>query len=158
MSKKTIGALAYESLLLEPETRDPIELQREMQKEYIDNLVECVETNRKEIQGDFYVVVLTKMERLLTNVMRNYFFARRSCPTPDYDQAVYRYNAAADAIEYLWCIPDRDTAHSLKAQMLEVTTEENMLLQHILDFDDGTLYTLAKRLNKEKKDSNIIEK
>ncbi len=157
MRKKTIGEYAVALQSQTPDTQDPIELQREMQQDYISNLIECVETNKKEIQGDFYVVVLTKMERLLTNVFRNFFFARNTCPTPDYDQAVYVYKSVSEHLEYLWCIPDRDTSFSLKKQALQVVDEEKALLQHILDFDDGTLYTLCKRLNKEKANSNLIE-
>lgn len=157
MEKKTVGAAALELQQKQPDTLDPIELQREMQKDYVDNLIECVQTNRKDITGNFYVVVLTKMERLLTNVFRNFFFARRSCPTPDYDQAVYKYNADSETLDYIWCIPDRDTSYSLKLQALEIDNNEKMLLQHVLDFSDGTLFTLSKKLNKENMYSNLLE-
>lgn len=157
MEKKTVGAAALELQQKQPDTLDPIELQREMQKDYVDNLIECVQTNRKDITGNFYVVVLTKMERLLTNVFRNFFFARISCPTPDYDQAVYKYNADSETLDYIWCIPDRDTSYSLKLQALEIDDNEKMLLQHVLDFSDGTLFTLSKKLNKENMYSNLLE-
>ena len=76
MTKKTVGKHASDLLLRSPDTRDPIELQREMQKKYAENILDCVARGKKELvpSGDFYVVVETKKERLLQNVVRNYFF------------------------------------------------------------------------------------
>ena len=133
--KKTIGSLARESMQQEQETRDPIELQRELQKEYIDELAACVEANQDDYDGNFFVVVITKKEPTMKNVLRNYFFARQSCPTPDYDQAVYWYHEEAGTLEYLWCIPDRETAMILKDNALRVVPEERGLLQHVLNLD-----------------------
>lgn len=155
--KKTVGAAAQELQQQELDTQDPIELQRAMQEEYIDELIACTQNNRKEYTGNFFVVVITKKEKLLSNVLRNYFFARSTCPTPDYDQAVYRYDAQKDELEYIWCLPDRQTARIFFENKQSIIPEEHQLLQHILDFHDGTLYRLAKKLNKEKIDSNIIE-
>lgn len=153
MTKSTIGSLVNEIREKDQETRDPIELQRELQKNYLDELVTCVLKDRANYDGDFYVVVLTKRERLMQEVMRNYFFSRKSCPTPDYDQALYRYNAQAEEIEYIWCIPDRETCRIFKENALRIVPEEHELLQHVLDFADGTLYRLAKSLNNEEMDS-----
>ena len=96
MSKKTVGAVSSELIMKEPESRDPIEIQREMQKDYLKELTNCAESHKSVFPGDFFLVVLTKNERLMTNVFRNYFFARNTCPTPQYDQSVFRYSRKDD--------------------------------------------------------------
>jgi hypothetical protein len=93
----------------------------------------------------------------MKNVFRNYFFARRSCPTPDYDQAVYSYSITDDSITYLWCIPDKETCLTLKGSALQIHDTERQLLKHVLDFSDGTLFALAKKLNGERDDSVFLE-
>jgi len=156
-TRKTIGALSQELLQKEFDTRDPIELQREMQKKYIDSLVECVEHNKHLHKGDFYITVITKKEPLMQNVMRNYFFARNSCPTPDYDQSVFRYKSAIEELEFLWCIPDRETCFIFLENKDKVVFEETELLQNIIDFNDGSLYKLAKKFNNEVDNSVVID-
>ena len=147
--KKTVGALSAELQSKDPESRDPIELEREMHTDYEKNFWECLNSYKKECDTDFYIVVLTKKERIMQNVLRNYFFARSTCPTPDYDQAVYRYDALNEKVEFLWVIPSRDTCFLLKENALHVAPEEKELLKFVLDFADSTLYNLAKKLNKE---------
>ena len=106
---KTVGQVSLELSQKAPESRDPIELQREMHKDYVKNVIECIERSKKDFSKDFFVVVITKRERLMENVLRNYFTSRLSCPTPDYDQTVYKYHVKTDEIDYLWSIPpDRD--------------------------------------------------
>lgn len=149
MSEKTVGEHSLELMQKKPDTRDPIALQREIQKNFIDELSTCAESGKKEIDGDFFLVVLTKKERLMPNVLRNYFGFRRSCPTPEWDQTVFRYHKEGDHIEFLWVVPSKDTCELFKNNVLQIDDNEKDLLRFILDFDDGTLLELAKKLNKE---------
>ncbi len=155
--KKTVGAASLEALQKSVDTRDPIELQRSMQEAYIDELRECVDKHVSSFDGDFFVVVITKRERILTNVLRNYFFARHSCPTPDYDQTVFRFKSATESIEYLWCIPDRETCLTFLENKNSIASDEQGLLEHIIDFSDGTLFNLCQRLNNEQRFSPFLE-
>jgi hypothetical protein len=147
--KKTVGALSRELQLQEKETRDPIELEREMHKDYEKNFWETYEEGKKTFPGDFFIVVITKKERIMENVLRNMFFCRISCPTPDYDQAVYRFNQKEQHIEFLWVIPDKETCIMFKENVLKIDPSEHDLRNFVLDFADGTLYERALRLNKE---------
>lgn len=159
MEKKiTVGAQALALQQQEAPTRDPIELQREMHKDYEEEFYACLEKGKASYLGSFYIVVLTKKEQLLSNVLRNYFFTRISCPTPDYDQTVYYYNHEHESIEFLWVIPSRDTCVMLKKHALEVVPEERWLRDFVLQFADGALYNLARKLNHEVADSPIIFK
>ena len=116
--RETVGKISSELIEKAPESRDPIELQRAMTKEFIDELNKCV-------------IVITKRERLMPNVLRNYFFPRQSCPTPEYDQSVFRFNRSTGDLIYLWTVPSKDACYYLKDHMLEVVPEEQDLLKYV---------------------------
>lgn len=147
--KKTVGAHALELMQKAPESVDPVEIEREMQSEYLKNLIETVEDGRKKCTTDFFITVITKKEPLMQNVLRNYFAWRHSCPTPDYDQAVYHYRKNDEEIAFLWVIPAKDICHMFKENALQVAPEERALRDFVLSFADGSLYKLAKQLNGE---------
>lgn len=155
--RETVGKYSYDLLQKNPESNDPIELQRSMQEEYFAYLLDCINVNRNIYEKAFFVVVVTKNEKLMPNVFRNYFYARKSCPTPDYDQTVWRYDISADELEYLWTIPSRDTCYHLKMNALEVVKEEKELLKFVLEFSDGTLFKVAKYYNNEQPDSPLLK-
>lgn len=157
MKRDTVGKLSSELLKQESPTSSPIELEREMHTEYDKNISECIDSGKKQYHHNFYVVVITKRERLMPNVFRNYFFARETCPSPDWDQAVYRYTRSVDSVEFLWVVPSKQTCEHLKEHALEVPPEEKELLNFVLDFSDGTLLRRAKKLNKEKEDSPLLD-
>jgi len=158
MSKKTVGAHSLELMQKTPESRSPIEIQQEMQQDYLKELVNCVETSKSTYQGDFYVVVITKNEKLMPNVFRNYFFARKTCPTPEYDQSVFMYRRADESIIYLWTVPSKDACFHLKDNALLVDSKEKELLNYVFQFFDGTLYNMSKKLNGEQEKSPLIAK
>jgi len=149
--RETVGKIASELAQKTPDSIDPIEIAKTIapEQEYIDNLIECVETHKKDYQGDFFVVVLLKKEKVLENVLRSYFFARGTCPTPNYDQSVFKYNHEKEQIEYIWTIPDRETCHVLMENPLQVADAEKESLKFVIDFADGTLYKLCRKLNGE---------
>src|SRR3990167_4938546 len=97
-----------------------------------------------------------KKEPLMPNVIRNYFYGRLSCPTPDYDQTVYFYDQESDIIEFLWVIPSKDACLYLKENALLVDPAESQLLRFVLDFADGTLFAIAKTRNRERSDSPLL--
>lgn len=146
---KTVGQASSELLEKQPETLSPIEQMRENLSDYEKNVFECLKHGIKTYPGDFFITVLTKRERLMPNVLRNYFFHRATCPTPDYDQAVYHYKRDHDSLEFLWVIPSRDASIHLKDNALTVDKSERMLLNFVLEFAAGSLYKLAKKLNGE---------
>lgn len=157
MAKKTVGQksieLQNESNNNETESQiTPTEQMREQLNDYDSNITDCISATVKKFgkDTDFFIVVITKKEPLMPNVIRNYFFARRSCPTPDYDQIIYKYNSKVGDFELIWVIPSRDTCFLFKRNALHVRHEEKKLLKFILDFSDGTLFKLAKKLNGEK--------
>ena len=168
LPKKTIGQVATELLIKVPDTLDPIEIQRATEQEYLNNLIWAVEhakkmvdcsdikghercVQRSAMEGSFFVTSVIKKEKLLSNVIRNYFIPTKDCPTPTYDQTVYRVDDKKEEIQFLWVIPDRETCLTLSENKDIVVPQERSLLQFVLDFYDGTLYRMMKKLNKESK-------
>ncbi len=146
---KTVGKLSTDLIAKEPDTKSPIEQMRENLTDYDKHIWECVDRAKKDIPGDFFIEVITKREPLLQNVIRNYFGFRNSCPTPNYDHAVYRYTRSSEKLEFIWIIPDRETCHILVKHRYEVVPEEYELLDFVLRFATGQLFALCKKLNGE---------
>lgn len=157
MKRETVGKIASDLLKKEPDSLSPIDNMREQLTDYEKNLYECVNRYKNVFPLDFFIIVITKKERLMPNVLRNYFYARMSCPTPDYDQTVYRYSHLKEEVEFLWVIPSQDTCHILKDNALQIDPSERELLDFVLKFSDGSLFTLAKKLNHEAEDSPLLE-
>ena len=151
--KKTVGQYAYELQQKKDEKINPIDLQREVHKgnssddSYENQVRMAVDRGRAEFGGNFYVVVLFKKERLLQNVIRQYFFPRRSCPTPEYDQVLYRYHCFDDKLEFIWVIPDKGTVEALPLISKDLTPEQKEFYQYILDFRTGKLDKICEKLN-----------
>ena len=156
-NKKKVGELAYE-LLSKPEKNvSVIDQTRANLEAFEKNMFECAERGKQEHRGVFYIVVITKKERLMPNVLRNYFFHRTTCPTPDWDQSVYQYNPSDDAFVYLWSVPAKDVCEYLLHHKLVVDHTEHELLKNVLDFYNGKLLAKAQELNGEKKNSILLE-
>lgn len=164
---KTVGSIASE-LLSNPDTHklNPQEIQRAQEKEYLDNLVWAVKHAQKKVDcshlenhdeckdrtaldGDFFISSLLKKEKLLENVLRNYFVPSKVCPTPSYDQTLYRYDSRKEDIEFIWTVPDKETCLTFKENVTKIVPEEQALLGFVLDFYSGALYRKAKEFNGE---------
>ena len=149
--RENVGKLSYDLQLKNDKvTHSPLEQTKEQLAEYEKNVEICLQTNKEKFDGDFYIVVDTKKERAMQNVIRNYFYARFSCPTPNYDQVVYKYTLENNQLVLIWVIPDRSSTKDMKANASIVPPEQWELLGYVLKFADGTLFKLAKELNGEK--------
>lgn len=158
MTKPTLGSIVAGLSQKVPESTDPIELQRAMQEDYMKHLMEAVDRGYKRYTTDFFIHVEVKAEKILANTFRHYFIDRVTCPTPNYDQTVFKYNKLDGQIEYIWTIPDRETCHHLIEHALEVVPDERELLSFCIKFANGTLFKLCKKLNGEKLDTPELEK
>lgn len=155
----TVGKIARDLLLKNEKNDHTVEEQmKEQLSDYEINLIETITSGKAIYNHPFYAVVITKKERLMENVLRHYFFHRSTCPTPDYDQAVYRYTPFTDHLEFLWVIPAKDVCYYLRDNALMVDKKESDLLKYVLEFFDDTLMIKAKRLNGEALLTPILEK
>lgn len=158
IQRKNIGEISQDLLAKEPDTNDPIELQQEMQySSFEDEFNEALKrASSKYVSNNFYIVVINQRFRLLPNVIRSYFIDRISCPTPDYDQTVYKVEKRTGKIEFLWTIPDKDSCQDMYDNALMLDPEYMQLLQYVLDFYDGTLLNKTKLLNNEDEQSLVL--
>lgn len=136
---------------------DAIELQQEIhkgsnsKKSYEEEVWETVDRGRKDstISGDFYIVVLVKKERHLQNVVRQLFFYRQSCPTPEFDQTVYKYYRKPDEIEFLWTVPNNAACMFLPKMGSDLPDDQQLLVEMVEAFHRGDLDKKAAALNGE---------
>jgi len=156
--EKTVGAHSLDLQRKGPVKHSADEQMREQLKKYESEMYKCIKTNKNNYFTDFYIVVLVKKERLMQNVYRHYFFARKTCPTPDFDQTVYKYNKTEENLSFMWVIPDPAAVNYMSNNPLHVESDKRSLLKCVMEFTDGTLLRLSKKINGEKRDSNIIEK
>jgi len=154
--KETVGKIATDLMAKADNKHTVIDQMRENLSEYDKNVWICVEENKKTYNGDFYVVVLCKKERLLANVLRNFVFARYSAPSPEWDQTVYKYHRKKDFLEFFWVVPSKDTCEYLTFHQKDVVESERELLNFVLSYNDGTLLKIAKRMNGEADNSPLI--
>lgn len=139
--KPTVGEEAYKRLLNPDSSQGIIDTQREIDKEYFTELESCVKSvkGKTGFEGDFFITILLKKERLMENVIRRYFIPRMSLPTPDYDQTVWRYNSSG-SLEFIWVIPDHNTCQEVFHHPEKVPNDEKQLAYMINSFMKGTLY------------------
>ena len=151
--RETVGKLAYDSILKDmSETKTPTynEQAEESTKGYMPSVLECVENHKRIFDGDFYVETATVEVKVMQKKVHNFkFIGKLACPTPTWDQSVFKYHRADDRLEYLWTIPDKGTCAYLKQNMLLIPDNQKELLNFVLDDNDGELLKKAKILNKE---------
>lgn len=179
LDRKTVGSFSLDLLKdpYRPTTFDQAhEVSKQTADEYIANLTWCVQHALKKVdcssmkgheackdrpafENDFYVAVLLKKERLMENVLRNYFVPTVACPTPFYDQTIYKWNKAKEALEYLWTIPDKELCDEFMANQGQIHPAEYQLAQHVFDFRSGKLLAYVEHVNNEiGKPQIILEK
>lgn len=157
MTRETVGKVATDLLLKAGNDDHSVDEQMSEQlKDYEQNVQQAIKEGLKEYKNSFYVVVLTKKERIMANVLRNYFFTRSTCPTPEWDQAVYRYHPASGDVEFLWVLPAKDICNYLIENALTIDKSERELLDFVLSFTNGSLLRLAKKLNGEMDESPLL--
>lgn len=146
---QTLGSLDYDMVNAQELAS---EIRKDGGQDYLKVLWETVEQGKKSFPHDFYIAVLTKSEPLIPGcVGRNFFTALRDCPTPFFDQAVYKYFYSTGILDLLWILPSSADCKEIKNDVLYLGPEYKELISYVLDFYDGSLLRKAQELNKEDK-------
>jgi hypothetical protein len=161
--KKTYGQLVNEHWSQKHEHEDDvIEYRRMMEPEILKNIYGTIEQAKdKDLykNHDFYVVLLMKTERM-GGVPRTLVLARRSCPTPTYQQFVWKYYHVSGALEFLWGIPDQilywHVYHNLSKYLKD--KETHALANDVYLMESGKLEEFVIKENGEKPDGLIVYK
>lgn len=136
--KETVGKKAYELLSKSPERINVIDMQREMQKSFFDNMQDIVRKH-KTYADRYYILVILRRERLIPNAIRQQFVVRKSRPEPFYDSTLYSYSNKTGDLTYCWSIPDQDTCEYLLRPDTNLSKEYDQLKNFVKKFADGTL-------------------
>lgn len=147
----TVGEAAFEKLSNFDTKQNAIDTQREADKTYLAQVQECIDRHTSFIEAcgedGAFIVVLVKKERHMPNVLRRFFFVRKTLPTPEYDQTVWRFNhKKRPDLEFIWCIPDKDTCYAAVEDRLNVPKEEAWVVETASRLLDGTLRDRAKKV------------
>lgn len=108
-------------------------------KGFVGQVEKCVKNGKKHFDDNFYIEVLVCMSRIVPDHTKNIFAARKTCPTPFYDQIVYKYHANVGDVEFLWCVPDVDTCKRFRYLIETVPDEDKDLQKMVLDYYNGEL-------------------
>ena len=139
--RKTAGAEAVKLLQEADGKQSVVETEKEANKGYLEQIWECVQSEpAKDWDKPFYVVVVTKKEKLLQNIIRRYFLARKTMPMPDYDQSVFLYYPKTEQLRYLWTLPDPEACHEFYHIGADVDPQELELQGFVIEFLDDKLY------------------
>lgn len=151
---KTFGQQYVEGIQKDSGKAPAQDIREGLLNEWDQNVMELVQKTRLiEPTRHFYVCVTTKREYLVKNTIRNYFESKYDCPTPQYEQVVYKIHKDGTNISLMWVIPNKEACIYLKQNALLIPAQERELLQYVLDFSVGKLDQIAQKENGE-----IIEK
>lgn len=124
-------------------------------KTYEDEILKCIKNGKKHFDGDFYIEVLFCMDRIIPDARKTIFAARRTCPTPFFDHAVYKYTKKDDQLQYLWIVPDKDLCELYRYKIGDIPGDEKELYNNIISYYNGDLakieYAENNKLNDKKK-------
>jgi len=141
------------------DTHCAVDQSDEQLKDYESDFLSCWADAKQKfgIDKDFYIVAVFKREKLLTRAMRITFVARKSCPTPHFDEGVYRYTYKDDRINFLWVLPDIEVANYLINNYLMLDPVERQVADFVLKYLDNDLLYTAMKLNNEFPDNEILK-
>jgi hypothetical protein len=145
-----IGKQAYnKSLKTNTDRVEVRELNNEKNKNYMATVIDTALKSKNKYDDNYYVVVLTKRERLISRAIRNLFFTTQACPTPSYEQAVYMFNPDDEVLDFLWIVPSKEMCNKMYQQRYFIELQSDPLLPFVIDFVEGKLLEKAKFLNNE---------
>ena len=140
MTKKTtVGEEAVKRLKNADHKQGIVDTQREADKEYFNEIEKCAAAHTSW-DDPYYIIVHQKKEQLLENVIRRYFLGRQSLPTPQWDQTVWRYYPKNGDLEFIWTLPDENTAMWMADNPQDIHPEQHGLLAFVLNFLDKKLF------------------
>ena len=106
-----------------------MELAEAMCEDYMPKLMRTINEQCQHTKEDFYIEVLQKHERVLEKAFRPHIMiCHGSCPKPNPDQTLFRYNQKEGRIELIWVLPPEDAIVYLLENFKSVHADEQQLL------------------------------
>lgn len=108
---------------------------------------------------DFYIVAVWSFSREFTYGQKpeDFFFVRRSCPTPAYNQNVFKYHHKTGSIEFLWSIPKKMRYYQLWANRTKYIADPVLKARtaFVVSMETGKLLEWVKKENNNLPDAVI---
>lgn len=159
--RETLGQAATRLAKVQLESDCAYEHAGVMFASYGADLAECVKLNLPILKNmgrdHFFISMITIKDRLFKNYFKQKVEAHQACPTPTWDQIIYRYDIPSDALEFLWVIPDKITCEDMYKFPHLVPLDEYELLGYVKDFYEGALLRKANTLNKDTSTPPVIK-
>lgn len=139
-----VGEACYEILSKPQEMQEVGETLDAMTPRYWKELYETIYANKDKLSAPFYIVVLRKKEPWALNILRQWFIARQTKPTPaflretypNHDHDLWRVNFPSSQVALEWTLPTaQDSATILKSRWLY----HEDLVKWIVQFNAGRL-------------------
>lgn len=154
-TKQTAGKIWTDLQSKQQDKASVFEFTNAIGNDLMPKLVALVEQDKKKADADFFVEVCIRMNALMAGVPEFYMKSRYSCPTPFPDRAVFHYDRRKEAIFFLWHVPSIQEIDYYVNNILTLRPDEREAAQDALNYRDGTLLNLAKKLNGEVNDYEL---
>lgn len=150
IQKETFGQQYLKGIQSDSGKAPVQEIRQGLLSEWDKNVCEVIEKTRHQLPSrHFYVCVTTKREYLAKNTLRNYFESKYDCPTPQYEQVVYRIKENSHDWQMMWVIPNKEACEYLLFNRHRIPPEEHWLLNCVIAFSRGKLDQVAQKENGE---------
>jgi len=116
---------------------------------YESTVLKTIENGKREFNNkDFYVDMVWRQLQDADDV--NFVgVAFEACPTPHYNQTVYKYHHAADELELMWSLPNEEDCLDMYHNRNSVTPDEWPLMKYVMSFYDRSLFAFVNEKEKE---------
>ena len=156
--KKSYGQISRETLENNTFDDNVIEYRRKMEPGVMKDIWGVIIQAKSHLlyaNRDFYIVATISPVQLADNQPLWKIWARRSCPTPVYNQNVWKYHHKSASLEYLWTIPHRGTYYFLLKNYNKLSKEEKWAADFCSAMESGALLQWVIKENGEKADAVI---
>lgn len=150
----------YEAKLAREET---LYMSNAMSEGRLNSLYSVANETRKQpyyTNIDFYIVLVPTHERTAEMKPEDFVFVRRSCPTPGYNQNVFKYHKDTGSIEFLWSIPRKAIYWDFYKNRVKYLQNPKLKSRtvFVMMMESGELEKWVARENKEdpKKEKAVI--
>lgn len=138
---------------------DIIEYRKQMERDVMQDIYRTAQTSKTHTlyqNRDFYIVLGFKVQKM-GQAVQPLVWARRSCPTPVYKQAVFKYKHITGTLEFLWTIPDKILYYHIlqNSHKYMANKETTDIAKFVVLMESGEMEKWVIRENGEKIDAII---
>lgn len=147
-NRPTVGAIVEEAQTMESPSTDARELQQGMASNKMEPIFTALERGLKMFSANIIYVVLIRIFDKPSKTIRNKYMPTTICPTPTFNQAVFRYDRTDGKFELLWTLPGMEICNYFLRNEQHLDKQQKELLKFVHDFKNGSLDRMQYECNK----------